>query len=379
MAEKIVSVSELGLYLQCHYKWDLLSSRRQNKTNRSVFPHFYLGNLYHEAMDLHYDSSVDMTEEEIINHSIFLAQKKYMKEMLFNLELEPENFKDLTPQEVSVLFHTAYGSTLEIDDIELTFKHMYHNFLVWLDDYNERDYDAPFQDEFLQFIESEATFKATLIEKVNKETGEIDTYILSGRLDNMVRDLRNNKIYIKEYKTTSRMDKLYNSMMYWQFQPEAYTIALEGYLNTEIAGVLYTGARSKIAPEPRKLKNGSYSVAMNQDIPPILWLDKVAKAEDMTIREVESDYGDFIEGMEPRKDSYFDRFLVPIMPERKEAFLEWVLPIIDEMYDNPVITRLRNPYAGCERCELSKHCSLLNVGATSSAQIALDEVLMERQ
>jgi len=100
-------------------------------------------------------------------------------------------------------------------------------------------YDARWHDVPLAIIAVESEFRATLI---NPETGAASrTYELAGKLDVIVRDLRDDLVYIVEHKTTS--EDIGTGSPYWQrlqIDPQISTYyAGAKAVGHDVAGCLY--------------------------------------------------------------------------------------------------------------------------------------------
>jgi len=116
-------------------------------------------------------------------------------------------------------------------------------------------------DDDWEIVATELPFSVPIL----TDSGRPSTRVfLAGRLDGIVRRKSDNTLWIREYKTAAREPA--EEWLQFDDQATIYSWAAQSILNEPIAGVHYRFLMKRVPEVPPKLKNGSFSRAINSSL-----------------------------------------------------------------------------------------------------------------
>ncbi len=99
------------------------------------------------------------------------------------------------------------------------------------------EYLERYPEEAFDVIAAETKFVLPII---NPSSGRISrTFLLSGKVDGLIRMKDSGELYVMEHKTAAKVDESYLEKLPLDFQINLYSYALSRHLNQPITGVLY--------------------------------------------------------------------------------------------------------------------------------------------
>jgi len=192
-------------------------------------------------------------------------------------------------------------------------------------------YIREYQEEPFEIIGTEIKFKVPII---NPETGKRSrNFNFYGIIDGLVKE--NGLYWVIEHKTTSALTNQYKLNLTLNGQCIAYIEALERFLDIKIQGVLYNVILKSLPVKPKLLKNGTLSIAKNQNTTLELYLDAISE------NDINPDhYSEHLEWLRDNRKEYFYREYLTFP---KESIKEWREELWD-LQKNIREAELKNQY-----------------------------------
>lgn len=147
------------------------------------------------------------------------------------------------------------------------------------------------------------------------------------KVDGVCEDIHGNW-WILERKTAARIDDAYIKSLSLDLQSILYLAALSVDCGKNFAGVIYEVSTKNLPSPPKLLKNGTLSVAKNQNTTVKLFKEAIKKNE-----LNESDYSEFIEWLEKNEKKYFYR--------------EWLVPFSDTFSTQEMFFQIKKRIDRC--------------------------------
>ena len=192
-------------------------------------------------------------------------------------------------------------------------------------------YIREYQEEPFEVINTELKF---IVPIVNPETNcKSKNFNFFGIVDMLVKE--NGLYWIVEHKTTSALSNQYKKKLTLDNQCIAYIEAIERFLNIKIQGVIYNVIVKSLPVKPKLLKNGSLSIAKNQNTTLELYLE--ALSENNLLPNHYSEHLDWLRSN--RKEYFYREYLT--FP--KENIQEWREELWD-LQKNIREAELKNQY-----------------------------------
>lgn len=164
----------------------------------------------------------------------------------------------------------------------------------------------------------------------NPNTGrKIRKYPFRFKVDGVCTDDHGNW-WILERKTAATIDRNYLKFLSLDLQSILYLAALRIDSGKNFAGVIYEISSKQLPSKPKLLKNGTLSVAKNQNTTVKLYKEAIKDHE-----LEESDYREFLEWLEENQKKYFHR--------------EWLVPTFNINSVSRLFDNVRNAINVCDR------------------------------
>jgi hypothetical protein len=235
MPEKYFSVSDVGTFLSCREKWDLSSPNRQSLRHNAT-PRMYLtqGTALHEAIDANAKQPSDRMVPTKAANAFLTAER----------DAKVDDIKRRTgfspwPAEMAEWDDAADFTRLLVSQ--------------YFDHYGVEN---PLADVGMTYLATEVPFKIDISGLV----GIPDAYFV-GTFDGIAVDDLNN-LWLVENKSYGQKPDLQDLQVH--FQTTGYAVAWEMLTGMPLAGALYNGVAKKLIKEPRVLKSGALSTAVDQ-------------------------------------------------------------------------------------------------------------------
>jgi hypothetical protein len=197
--------------------------------------------------------------------------------------------------------------------------------------------------------------------------GEASGFVLEGRLDGIVRHKQTGKLWIREYKTASRMPE--PEVLHFDDQNAAYAWAVSQILGEPVAGIHYRFLAKKVPEEPRVLKSGTLSkqVSTTTYAKYVETLRKYSHGKESVFNQLMDDYADVLATLLPLGGKgYFMDALVVKAPEELAAIAEELYYVGAEM-TNPATPIYASPeWLKCSWCAFKEPCANMNKGRSNA-------------
>ncbi len=207
--------------------------------------------------------------------------------------------------------------------------------------------------QYTHYAKENDTFEPVWVEKHYEIPipGIMTDAIYSFKCDGLVKD-RHGRYWILEHKTTGTIPDNTDYLLL-DDQVGSYIWALQEAEGIEIEGVIYNWLRKK-APQPlRELKNGAYSIALNQDTTYAIALETLTKAD----LEDDDRYTDFLEALKNKPNGFVKRERVRRNKQEIERVGQSITMEGREMLNDPAIYRTPSRY-NCNYCPFKVPCLL---------------------
>jgi hypothetical protein len=292
----------------------------------------FLGQGVHTALDVYYslpeeDRTVEVLQQAF--HDWVKERSQKMKELTGPLwSAEKEMIREMYDLGMAMLLH----------------------YWLWVQPY----------DEYLEIIDTESKFTLP-VPRPDPFRGPSRNINLAGRFDGIVRDRRNGKYFILEFKTTARSSSMKN--YYRNLQGTAYTWAARQIYGLDVEGVLYRGLVKKVPANPKPLKRGGFSRAKSQKSTPH-WFKYCFEQ----IAEGSEDYAALLQEnarilsiLEGKIEDFFIRKAIHKTDQQLENAMQVIYHIGSQMND-PYIPIFAQPGWHCNWCPFADPCALKDIG-----------------
>lgn len=227
------SISDVMAFLQCRERWHLSSPNRQSLRHKAS-PRLYLttGTALHQSLEA---NQKNPTVNPVVAAKAYLAEERQNRVDAYKAETGFNPW----PAEMTKFDDAAELTTALVDQY---FEHY--------------GTENPLADQELEHVATEVPFKIDISEHLGIE----DAYFC-GTIDAVAAD-SNDNLWIVERKSYSAKPDLQDLMVH--FQTTGYAVAWELLTGIPPTGALYDGIAKKLIKEPRRLKDGSLSTAVDQ-------------------------------------------------------------------------------------------------------------------
>jgi len=161
-------------------------------------------------------------------------------------------------------------------------------------------------------------FKVLAIEKpfeipiIDVRGDKYKDMVLAGKVDMIIDE---NGLWVGENKSAKTIDANYEKKLTLDSQSMIYLEAMERVYGTKFNGVFYNVLAKSVPDKPTTLKNGSLSMAKNQNTTPEIYLEAIREGGLDDI-----DYKEFLEYLEVNRRRYFYREYLTFTQEDRQ---EW--------------------------------------------------------
>lgn len=316
MTAKYFSVSDVMTFLSCRKKWDLSSPNRQSLRHKAT-PRMYLtqGTALHNAIEAQEKGSHESPAEaarEYLAAEREARVEAYRAENGFNpwpAEMLTWDEKAEFTQQLVDQYFEHYGAENPLADIGLT------------------------------YIATEIPFKIDISEWVG-----LDDAWFVGTFDGIAADSRG-RLYLIENKSYSSKPDLQDLQVH--FQTTGYAVAWNMLTGQALSGAVYNGIAKKLIKEPRRLKDGSLSTAVDQQT---TWERYKAAMESDGLELDNPKYAKIVQKLQDLDEQgdtrFFYRELFYYNPTQLAHWVSEFKDITNVMSADPKIYRTV-PYNGC--------------------------------
>lgn len=325
-----IHISDVLAFKSCRRKWNWSSLLRQNLTPLGVYVPFFVGSVIHGALDRYYRYGLSPAHEVTMLawEETKLIQEEY-----------PEIYAAQLPK---------------IDQQVALCEAILNHYVQWA-----RSYNGPLNDRDLDFINVEQRFDVPM--RTNR--GFIaKRYRLAGRFDGVVRNKRDDQLYLWEVKTTRSIAERIKQLDLEE-QADAYALAAQELLGMPIAGVIYTLIRKAIPEQPQVLKNGMLSQNKQIDTTFECYLAAIrAQHQHNATRDfISTHYGDFLQHLLDNSKPFFERVLIRRSQAQLKASRDELYAVAREMTD-PRVPIYHHGQPSCNWCIFRDPCLALQNG-----------------
>jgi hypothetical protein len=333
-----IHVSDVKGFKECRWRWEWQSPLHHNLEPDKPVVHFLLGRAVHYALEQYYEGN-----------DALIAYEEYMEkdlDLITHLDTMPDEDKS------KIITNVQLG------------RGMIAHYLTW----------APARDSIWEVLSTEMTFDVPRTDR-NLE------YQLSGRFDGVWRKKSDGSLWIKEFKTSASHDY---DWIYRDEQPMVYAYAAEHIFDQPIAGILYTFMFKKVPDFPRRLKNGDWSVAKNQNTTAAFFVEALRQdarsmapndpdKQNELVNTFTRQYHEYITYLQEEKgDYYFQRIEVKKTPQQLAFNMELIDMTANDMLDPAVsLYPAPNPIK-CRICPFNDPCRVRMGGGDPSSYLTED-------
>ena len=335
-----VHVSDIGTFRTCRWRWDWSSNLRQNLERAVPVPHFLLGRAVHYALSQYYEG-FDPLE----------AYERFIE-------------KDLSLSDHLKLVSDMELKTKILDSVVLG-RGMVGHYISW----------APRHDKDWEVLSTEK-----IEQLVRRELG----FYYEGRFDGIWRYKPDGTLWLKEFKTTRSMTE--TDFIYRDPQPTLYQVMAENAVGQPISGVLYTFLWKKVPDFPKRLKNGEFSKAQDQNTTASLYMEALrndarAMATDSVTGEINQadydrmlqhfmlDYAEILTTLAEEESKYFHRIKLEKTRTEITLGMEHIGQTVLEMLDPETPMYPAPSQIKCPRCPFNEPCRVRHMGGDYSQLI----------
>lgn len=335
-----IHISDVLAFKACRRKWDYSSLLRRNLTPLGVYAPFFTGRVIHGGVDSKYRYGL---------HPVEMV----------------DEFVHIETEQLRVEYPTLYQAELPIIEKETALcKGILNHYQQWSTAYN-----GTFNDRSLDFLNIEQSFRVPLRTPRNFIARRFQ---LAGRFDGVARHKADDKLYLWEVKTTTRMQQRI-SMLDLEEQPDAYAIAAQELLGEPIAGIIYTLIRKALPATPEVLKNGNLSQnkAIDTTFEHYLAAIRNHHQHNATREFISATYGDFLQHLLDNGKPFFERVMIRRSPAQLKTARNELYAVATEM-TNPSVPIYHHGQYGCNWCIFKEPCLAMQQGNTAFAEQLID-------
>lgn len=336
-----IHISDVLAFKSCRRKWDYSSVLRRNLAPVGIYVPFFVGRVIHGALDRMYRYGANPAGEV--------------------LDLVDTETRQLREQYLEM--YTA--QLLKINDQGTFCMQILDHYVQWTQSYN-----GPLNDRDLDFLNLEQRFDVPMRTNRNFIARRLR---LAGRFDGVVRNKRDDQLYLWEVKTTrSIAERL--KMLDLEEQADAYMLAAQELLGQPLAGVIYTLIRKAVPEQPQVLKNGMLSQNKQIDTTFECYLSAIRAhhQHDATRDFISTHYGDFLQHLLDNAKPFFARVLIRRTQAQLKAARDELYAVAREM-TNPRAPIYHHGQPSCNWCIFREPCVATQQGRSEDANTLLRE------
>lgn len=226
-----IHISDVRTFKSCRRRWAWSSPLRGHLEPAFTPIHFTIGKAIHFALGTFYETGAHPTDTFVT----------YLNKEVARQEAE-----------LGVLWPDERN---KLDEAMRLGKGMLDNYIGWV-----RSPAKP--DDAWESVATEMKFEVQI---PNPNTGTPSSRIfLAGRLDAVIRNKVTNQLWLREYKTAAREPN--PDWLQLDDQAAIYCWAVEQILGEPVAGIQYRFLMKKVPERPARLKNMSFSKAINSNL-----------------------------------------------------------------------------------------------------------------
>lgn len=224
-----IHITDVKTFLQCRRRWAWSSNVRMN-LQPNVTPIFYaVGKAVHEGLAHMYETGE--LAEDVFTRTLDDERKDFEK--ITGPLWEEEQTKYDEARVLGVGMMANYRKTVRDEGLD--------------DDWEP--------------VATEMSFSVPILTENGTPSSRV---YLAGRFDGIFRRKSTGELWLREYKTSAREpDARWLEMDY---QPVIYSWAAQQILGQPIAGIHYRFLMKRVPERPHKLKNGTFSRAINSSL-----------------------------------------------------------------------------------------------------------------
>jgi hypothetical protein len=349
----IIRTSDRQMFKTCRQKWDFGSKMRQDYELITGVKALDFGTAMHKAMEVFYDPltwymSKDIKESLAIkafNDCINETKRQSLTingmlqtELAYELEQDFKERKELGESMLAYYFWFSEHNDKEIEPVE-----------------NEIEFEIPIRVPPGMY----SAYNLKHIDFTFDDSDGILKYkhkpvLYQGRIDSLWLLKRIQRYAVVDHKTAGQFGGV--DFLALDEQCSSYDWALTSVLNIDIAYIIYNQLKKAIAHKPKVLKNGTLSIAKNQNTTLELFMQAVEELNQSPemyvdfIDFLKSDPKDFVRRIEVKRNDY----------QRKQQGIRIFKEAV-AMLDNPEIY----PSPGmmnCNGCWFYNPCVATNDG-----------------
>jgi len=222
-------------------------------------------------------------------------------------------------------------------------------------------YIEHYSKEQFEVVDIEREFNVPIVNPRTNRSSRNFTFF--GIADGLVK--LNGKYWLLEHKTTSRLTDQYKKMLTLDIQSISYIEALQRDLHIKIEGVIYNVLIKDIPNEPKVLKSGRLSTAMNQKVTVATFIRKMKELG----LAMDDDYREYLDYLRANPREYFYREFIVFSQDDLEA---WRAELWDIQKNIREAQRMEQFYKNTSQCTTMGTCSYFDICTAFDQEAVID-------